>query len=172
MAALVLTVIWYAVVLLVFYRSFLVGLFSGGVPVRRGLPPVTAVNEFRKGHGDGPAIGMALADREEGLLGAAKLPEGMSLVGAGDFSFAGGDGGVDREAQVGLVPDVLQELKEVFEWLTKNDGNKRDFLQRMELLLLDYPKLSSHPAIGQLNAYVAEHAPFHLTAEELDNLWG
>lgn len=170
-AALVLTLLWYAVVLLVCYRGFLFGLFSGSGGTVRGLPKVTMVNEFRKGGADDDGASAAAGGQaEEGLMGLAKLPEGMSVVGEGDFGFAGME--VDREAQVGLVPDVLQELKGIFEWLANNDGSKRDFLERMAVLVVDFPKLSSHPALGRLNAYVVEHAPFHLTAEELEDLWG
>lgn len=172
LAALVLTLLWYVVVLLVFYRGFLLGLFSGGGSAVQGLPKVRMVNEFRKGGAPDYTAGAAVGRlEEEGLMGAAKLPKGMSLVGAADFSFVGDDG-LDREAQVGLVPDVLEELKGIFSWLAANDGNKRDFLERMRVLVEDYPKLSSHPGIGRLKVYVAEHVPFHLSAEELEELWG
>jgi len=104
------------------------------------------------------------------LMGKAKLPQGMSSVGMEEIGFVGVEER-DVEDQQGLVPDLLEEIKNVFLLLAKEDGHKRNFLELMKAVKEIYPGMASHPRIGRINGFIAEHAAFHLSAEELENLW-
>lgn len=169
LAALLLTLLWYAVVLLVFYRSFIVGLLSGAGGAAEMGASGQSVGRFRNGGRaveEGPEVAVAGADS---LMGVAKLPEGMSLVEAAELRFVGQ--GQDRDSQLGLIPDLLAELKRLFVGLAEGDGGKPDFFRLLELLKADFPKMGGHPQIGAVNGFIIDHAPFHLTAEEIENLW-
>jgi len=166
-ATLVLTIIWYAVVILMFYRRDFFTVFSGkkNSPVNRFKKSEPLPHRWEKGVDDisGKEV------NEPVLMGKSKLPDGVSRVSVEEISFSGP--GDDREQQVGLVPDVIQEIKEVLSLLAAQDGNKKDFFGLMEKVRDNYPKIASNPNIGSLNKFIVEHAPFHLSAEELENLW-
>lgn len=171
-----LSLCWWAAVLLLFFRrelgvwfggssgagSTLAGAGSGNLGSSR-LPHrwENGVESF-----DG---GEPLAPVSDDLMGKTKMPEGMSMVASGDFGFAVGDG--SREEQVGLVPDVLEELKSVFQVLAEQDGTKTDFLLLMKPVREQFPGIGSSPALLRINAFIRDHAPFHLSAQELEDLW-
>ena len=167
-ATLVLTVIWYVAIVLLFYRRELFHVLESG--------QLENVNQFRRTEalphrwekGVEELSGGADAEELE-LMGKSKLPEGMMMVDSGGFGFAGGEDA--REEQVGLVPDVLAEIRSLFAELARNDLGKRDFLEMMASVRKSFPKIASNPNIGRINEFIAEHAPFHLSAEELENLW-
>lgn len=162
-AAMVLTVIWYAAVFLIFYRRGFSGLFGkrNAVTGSERLPHKWEKGVDRLAETDDRA--------EPELMGKSRLPDGVSRVTLEEIRFAGN--GDEKQQQVGLVPDVIQEIKEVFSLLAAQDGNKNDFFGLMETVRQNYPKISSNPNIGSLNKFIVEHAPFHLSAEELENLW-
>lgn len=163
-ATLVLTLIWYVAVILLFYREELFGL----VAEKKG----PALND-RLPHRWERGVDELEVDTEEGpeLMGASKLPDGMSLTTSDAFGFSG-DGPLDRKMeQIGLVPDVLEELKAVFAKLSQSDGNKRDFMDMMTGVREKFPKIASSPNIGRINSFISDHAPFHLSAEELEDIW-
>ena len=103
-------------------------------------------------------------------MGKSRMPEGMTTVSMDEISFAGFSDN-ELEKQQGLVPDVLEDIKQVFGILVKEDGNNRDFFRLMESVSAAYPGLSTHPALRRINAYISDHASFQLTAEELEHLW-
>ena len=166
-ATLVLTLIWYAGLLLVFYKTGFFGLVGsktknvgsgGGDPLPR---------RWEKGVEEMDGLDAEQAD----LMGASRLPEGMSLLTSDAFGFSGGDPDGNKMEQLGLVPDVIQELKAVFANLSHNDGNKRDFLEMMKTVRDMFPGIGASPSIGRINGFISGHAPFHLSAEELEDLW-
>ncbi|MBC6112809.1 hypothetical protein ACFOG5_19455 [Pedobacter fastidiosus] len=163
-ATLVLTLIWYLAVILLFYREEFFGLITrkkiDGSDNR--LP-----HRWEKGVDQ---LDVNIEEEPE-LMGASKLPEGMSLTTSDAFGFSGGISEDSKMEQVGLVPDVLQELKAVFAKLSQNDGNKRDFLEMMAEVREKFPKLVFNPNIGKINGFISEHAPFHLSAQELEDIW-
>lgn len=177
-----LALVWYVVVILVFYRKELRRLLNGG-PWRldRGSSGLmasggTAVLPHRWQKGV-EQLSVEESDEEvlnpvADLMGKSRLPEGMSSVSVDELSFFS-EGSVSREVedQQGLAPDVLQDIKEVFGMLAKEDGSKRDFFRLMERVRLAYPGLSAHPALRRINAYITDHASFHLSADELEALW-
>jgi hypothetical protein len=167
-AATVLTLIWYAGVILLCYGGELKGFLSGG--------------DFRPGGWDNAAVsgspaplphrwekGVEEIPPEEELLGRSKVPDGVDTVGTADFGFCKSDGG--REQQLGLVPDVLAEIREVFRILGREDGTKKDFLALMTMLKEKYPKIGANPNVGSINAFIRGQAPFHISPQELDDLW-
>jgi len=159
-AALVFSFIWYAGVILIFYRKELKAFLSGKGKIRKDREPLP--HRWEKG------VEKLEESEKEPLLGKTKLPEGISIVGTSDFGFVSG---TSERDQVGLVPDVLEEIKKVFQLLIKEDGNKKDFFKLMASVNSNYPKIGSNPNIAQINEFISDHAPFHLSKEELENLW-
>jgi len=170
-AALVLSVIWYVLVILIFYRNEFFKLFGGGKVINANRFKSTDPLPHRWEKGVDKIEDAGFAEKEN-LMGISKLPEGMTSVGSDEFSFGGSEQQVDAKMeQVGLVADVLQELKGVFASLAANDGDKLDFMEMMERVREKFPKIASSPSIGRINAYVSENAPFYLSKSELENLW-
>ena len=164
-ASLILTLIWYAGVILIFYRKELEGLLktSGKEQVPSGPlshhwdEDVDTFPQYPSG-----SIG-------ERLMGEFKFPEGISTVSSEDFGFSDSlDYKID---QVGLVPDILEEIKNVFNTLSQQDGTKLDFFNQMQIVKDNYPKIGEHPNLTQINDFISGHAPFYLSKEELENLW-
>jgi hypothetical protein len=164
-ATLVFTFLWYLAIVLIFYRDKFLGLLNGEKTAGQAEP---LPHHWEKGVDQ-----LTETENEDdfGLMGKSKLPEGMSRIGSDTLMFMGTDQKDHKMEQVGLVPDVLQELKTVFSSLEKNDGNKKDFLEMMAEVRDKFPKIASSPNIGRINEFIAEHAPFHLHPEELENLW-
>ena len=160
-ATLVLTLIWYLAVILIFYRKELIAFLSGKKLIIQGNEPLP--HRWEKG------VETLGEENEEELMGKSKMPEGMDNVGMSGFGFVSGEDAIEQ--QVGLVPDVLEEIREVFAILAKEDGNKKDFINLMEMVRDKYPKIASHPNIGRINEFISEHASFHLSKDELENLW-
>lgn len=163
-AAAVLSLVWYAGVFLWFNQRRGIGLQIGKSRLRPSLPGRGAVALEEEGF------------EEHELMAKVKLPEGMELLAAENLRFAGTLDGIEGAAanqsdQLGLIPDVLEEIKEVFGILAKEDGTKQDFLRLMKLVREKYPRISSHPGLAGLNAFIRDHASFHLSNEELEGLW-
>lgn len=160
LAILLLTMLWYSGIILFYFRKEL-DLFFGRNSNPKEPPGRRLVDRVEE-----PAH---KPEEHDGLLGASRPAEGTSTVSLGQISF-----GQDENAkyeQLGLIPDVLKELKEVFSVLEKEDGNKQDFFNMMEMVRAKYGQIGSNPRIVQINQFIAEHAPFHLSKEELENLW-
>lgn len=168
LASFVLSFLWYCFVLLVFYRKEVLGLLghgaSGSLPHRweKGVENLRDDDQVFDSN-DGQV--------EETLMGASAMPEGMKVVGMGQLSFAVGAGPEDRYDQVGMVADVIQELKGIFANLASQGGSKDDFFGMLEKVKEDYGKIGAHPSVGAINEFIVSHVPFHLSAEELENLW-
>lgn len=160
-ATLVLTLIWYAGVILIFYRKELIAFLIGKKTTTQSSEPLP--HRWEKG------VETLGEENEEELMGKPKMPEGMDNVGMSGFSFAQDEDA--KEQQIGLVPDVLEELKRIFSILAKEDGNKKDFINLMEMVRHKYPKIASHPNIWHINEFISQHASFHLSKDELENLW-
>lgn len=160
-AALILSSIWYLVVWLAYCKGSLKNIF----PAKKGE---TNLPEPLKHYWDNDDEFEDLSD-EDDLLGKSKLPEGVSNLAMSEFGFA--PRVTEKEDQLGLVPDVLEELKRIFNILANEDGNKSDFFSLLELVKAKYPQTGSSPGLVNINRYIQDHAPFHLTAEELENLW-
>lgn len=161
-ASMVLSLIWYVFVILIFYRTEFLGLF--------GRKEINQSAERLPHHWEKDVEALQDENQQTNeLMGKARLPDGMATVSMGGFGFAQTE--QERETQIGLVPDVLQEIKEIFAIIEKEDGSKKDFLNLMEMVREKFPRIGSNPNIARINQFIGEHAPFHLSADELENLW-
>jgi hypothetical protein len=170
-ATVVLNLVWYVFVVLVFYRAEVMAFLGRG-----------AGDSVPTGNGGGfvkaQPTGKATSDGDESierevdaaLMGSSRLPDGVEVKTSAQVSFSASDGD-GRYDQVGLVADVVQELKIVFSELEKKAGDKRDFFRLLERVKDDYGPIGGHPSVGALSAFIVERAPFHLTSDEIDNLW-
>jgi hypothetical protein len=163
-AALVLSIIWYAVVILVFYRQ----------RIRNYLNKDNKLPE-PLGHAWDEEFEDAPLNEENELMGKPALPEGMSRLSMAQFSFAPrvGDGDLDdsRERQQSMVPDVLEELKSIFHTLETQQGTKEDFISLFALVSGKYPTIRGTANERALNEYIFENSPFPISDKELSNLW-
>lgn len=166
-AAALLSVLWYLFVVVLFYRHQLkafLGIDSdefNGREVQGSL---------------GKACKVGLRDDEierevdAALMGSSRLPDGVEVKSSGQVSFSALEGN-GKYDQVGLVADVVQELKLVFSELEKSAGDKRDFFRLLERVKEEYGPLGGHPSVGALTTFIVESASFHLTQGEVENLW-
>jgi len=115
-------------------------------------------------------------DSAGSLMGEAVPDVGVKVLAAGDFGFVASSGNsletLRKGDQLGMVADVQQEIKAVCALLAQKDGNKEDFFTMFELIRQKYPKTSGREAALELRPFIRERVPFHLSDEELDNLWG
>jgi hypothetical protein len=146
-AALILTLAWYAVILLLFRQKKQPAVLS---------PAEEAEDEFEHYETSGDP---------DGLLGQSVLPDGISEVPAHELVF------VNRELQQGLVPDVLEELRSIFHVLETERGTKQDFISLFRLVSAKYRALAGTPSQRALNDYIRENALFPISDQELDHLW-
>jgi hypothetical protein len=165
-AALVLSSIWYLVVLPLLYRKQLkVWLERKGK--KQSVEPLR--RDWDEELEEEPEAGA-----EDELIGKSKLPEGMSRLDMNMFGFAPDvqeDEDESRELQQSLVPDVIEELKSIFHILDKEEGNKADFISLFDLVKSKYAAIRDTPSERALNDYIRENAPFAISDEELTNLW-
>jgi len=165
-----LDLVWYGFVILVFYRKELNRLF-GVVEDSSALNPVP--NRSRQsGEPDRARQGQKVVCEaaKHSLMGVSKLPEGVEVLSSSQVAFSGGGPG-DRYDQVGLVADVVQELKLVFAELEASGGGKVEFLRRVAQIKEDFGELVGHPSLGAINGFIRERALFPVSDAELDELW-
>ncbi|WP_162800075.1 hypothetical protein [Pedobacter jeongneungensis] len=161
----VLSALWYLALLFIVFRKDAMDFISGSISRPTVISgSAAALNENQV---DPPA---------HEIMGKSKIPEGLEVVrmGALSFSVAGDPLGIDEEAksaQLGLVPDVIQELKEIFGILEKEDGSKQDFFALAAMISEKYGRIGSNPNIGKINEFIRNYAPFSVTLEELEYLW-
>jgi hypothetical protein len=169
-AMVVLNLVWYVFVALVLYRAEVL-VFLG-----RGAGDGVPIGDGRVQRKTQP-LGKASKNDERierevdtALMGSSRLPDGVEVKSSSEVSFSASDED-GRYDQVGLVADVVQELKLVFAELEKRAGDKRDFFRLFEKVKEDYGPLGGHPSVGALTGFIVERASFHLTSDEVENLW-
>lgn len=166
-AAFVLSIIWYTVVILLCYRQRLQDHFSG--KGKENKPPEPLGHAWDEEFEDEPL------DDESDLMGKPALPDGMSNLSMAQFGFAPrvSDEDLDesRQRQQSVVPDVLEELKNIFHILETQQGTKEDFISLFGLVSAKYPNIKGTPNEQALNDYIRENVPFAISDEELDSLW-
>ncbi|WP_316800224.1 hypothetical protein [Pedobacter frigidisoli] len=151
--------------MLTVFRKDAIAFLSGSIPKSSSILP-----------GD-PAPNEKQAEfTEMEIMGKSKMPEGLEVVSMGALSFSASEhsGSSDEDQksdQLGLVPDVIQELKELFGILEKEDGTKQDFFSLAAMISEKYGRIGSNPNIGRINEFIRDHAPFEVTIEELEYLW-
>lgn len=168
-ASIVLNLVWYGFVLLVFYRKELLA-FLGSTKGRSAFTPAPSPLVHNKIHSENLSGSNTGEVEEASLMGGSKLPDGVEVLSSSQIAFSSGDSG-GRYEQVGLVADVIHELKILFSELERTAGDKRDFFKLQAKVKEEYGPLSGHPSLGAINEFIAERAGFYLTPEEMDNLW-
>lgn len=166
----VLNLVWYVFVGLVFYRAevmvFLGRGAGGGDPAGRGGSPKAQPSGRATNTGDERIE----QEVDAALMGSPRLPDGVEVKNSAQVSFSAPD--VEgKYGQVGLVADVVQELKEIFSQLEQNAGDKKDFFRLLGKLKEEYGPLGGHPSVGALTGFVLENVSFHLGEDEIANLW-
>ncbi|WP_304066896.1 hypothetical protein [Pedobacter glucosidilyticus] len=156
-AALILTLIWYLAIILLYYRHSVASFLSGdGKPEQ----PERIRKEWEE----------ELEDEEvENMMGKPAEPEGASSLPMDSIRFAAKSS--EKDEELGLIPDVLEELKTIFNILEKENGDKTDFFSLLQLVKGKYPDIGSNSNIEQINEHILDHLPFQLNQEELENLW-
>lgn len=158
-AAAIFTVLWYLILLLTVFRQDVLAYVSPGVGGKeKGSETVDS--------GTAKESPISAPD----LMGKSKLPDGLETVRMSKLNFVQGFNSAD-DGNLGIVPDVLQELKEVFSTLESEDGNKKDFFALVGMISEKYGSIGTHPNITQINDFIRERAPFAITDEELENIW-
>jgi hypothetical protein len=176
-----LNAVWYAMVILVLYRKELSGVL-GNLGGRRDVgrerkTPANSPVSNTSGGGRAAEVAGELAGEKSGgqvqpgsLMGASRLPDGVEVISSSQVAFFGGSADGKYEL-VGLVADVVQELKMIFSELEKKDLGKPEFFGRVAAINEEYGPLSGHPNLGAINEFIQTSAPFAISTEELDNLW-
>jgi len=153
-AALVLTVGWYVAIATLYFRKELSGLFDGK------SKPEKLKKEWEEE-----------LDDEENLMGRAMPVEGLSTVTMNDFGFVPKERTDERTTRLGVVPDILEELKSIFYILERDKGSKDDFISLFGRISAKYPQIEGSPNQDALNDYIRENLPFEISDEELESLW-
>lgn len=167
-AAFIFTLIWYVVIFLLFFRSKFSDYLSGRSKTKQ---PERLKREWEEELEDNEP------DNEEELIGKQALPEGVSEVEMQMLGFAPkgkpskNDPDDDNDTQLGLVPDVLEELKMIFHILERDNGKTEDFISLFSLVKAKYPKIRNTSNQQAINEYIRENLPFEISDEELDSLW-
>lgn len=155
-AAAILSFIWYAALIGLCYRREMQRWFSR--PARRTHHPAAGkVREMKK------------EAASEEVMGRPRLPEGLSVEETGGFGFADRPG--DQSKRLGVVPDVMTELKQLFEVLKRERGTKADFFELFGLIKEKYPQVRQSDQLAALTSYMEDFVPFRLSEEELKHLW-
>ncbi len=164
--------LWYGAVALLCYRKELmaflgvgtVGLAGSSSGV--GIGPVGIMGKKDVDGGSG-----AVELEEDSLMGRPALPVGVSVLGMDQVSFVAGPVVVDRVDQVGLVADVVEELKGIFAQLEREGGGRPEFFVLLSGLKETFGGIAGHPNIGAINAFVVENAPFEVSMQEMEGAW-
>jgi len=155
----VLTLIWYFSVILLFYRSELKALLNG--------KKLSDENDAPLPHRWAKKVDALDPEPGQNLMGKSKLPDGVSILEMEELQFSD-----DNKVQLlGLVSDVIEEIKTIFNILVREDGTKQDFFKLIEAVKESYSGIITSQHIPQINEFIIANASFHLTPEELDNLW-
>jgi len=183
-AATILTAVWYAVVILIFYRKRAWDILkSKQQPEIQGGPLKHA---WEDDYEEMPA------DEEDDLIGKSVLPEGMTRVSMNMFGFApklaAGTSAPDqenegilrdnqpesddsRQMQQGLVPDVMEELKKIFYILENDQGGKEQLMSLFGMLKNKYGAIRHTPSESAINEFIRANVLFPISDDELQNLW-
>ncbi|MEJ7558126.1 MAG: hypothetical protein WKF66_07425 [Pedobacter sp.] len=161
-AALIFVLIWYLAIILLFYRDKIAELFSGK---SKSQQPEKLRREWEEDFEyDEP-------ENDDDLMGRKVFPDGESEVSMHMLGFVPKVNPDEKLAQLGVIPDVMEELKSIFHILEKENGTKEDFISLFALVSSKYPNLSNTSNLENLNNFIRENLPFELTEEELKKLW-
>jgi hypothetical protein len=113
-----------------------------------------------------------LADEEQNLIGKSQMPEGISRVSMEHFSFNNDtESDLNRERQQALIPDLMEELKNILNVVNEEQGNKNDFIALFDIVRSKYGGISGSASEKTLNEFIQSRLPFPISNEELTRLW-
>lgn len=163
-AALIFTIGWYVVVFFLFFKGKISALLQGKSALKQ---PEKLKREWEEDFEDE-------SEDEESLIGKQALPDGVSEIEMHMLGFAPvvhPDEDAYRDTQLGIVPDLLEELKTIFHILENEGGNAEDFVSLFSIVKGKYPGVAGTPNEAAINDYIRENAPFPIPDEALTNLW-
>lgn len=156
-AAIGLTLIWYAAILLLYFRKEAQNLLTKPKPAEaESLQHAWETDEF--------------TDDEE-MIGDAAEPEGVTTHSWNSFGFAGRNKENAEDELNGLVPDALEEIKLAVHTAETQGGGKSDFISLFKLVATKYARLKDGPHLEAINEWILENVPYDLTEDELWQLW-
>ncbi|WP_179412683.1 hypothetical protein HDF19_12970 [Mucilaginibacter sp. E4BP6] len=162
-AAVIFTVAWYTMIFFLFFR----GKLTAKLHIKTKQPEKLR-QEWEEELAGYP-------DEEDDLIVKQALPEGISEVEAHLLGFSPKvrehDDVDDRETQLGVVPDVLEELKTIFHILENEGGTAEDFVSLFGMVKAKYPGIRNTPNEAAINDYIRENLPFGISDDQLANLW-
>jgi len=117
--------------------------------------------------------------RDHDLMGKAKPQHGLERVETGNLAFAPAEKGdidvdelkTDEVATGSLYEDLTAGIREIYEILAANDGDKQDFFGMIAELKAQFGLLGSSPCITKVNTFIRDSVPFAISQEELESLW-
>jgi len=156
-AAILFSLLWLVVVLLLFYRKELNAFLSGSV--REPIEP----------------LGHSWADdfdqvADEGLMGKPALPEGVSILEQDEFSFAPAKVTPNDELLQGDVFDLMEQVKPIF---GKIVFDKEMFIDMVNEEVRDFPRLMKTALLDSVYEQICQQVndsavlEFELSVEEL-----
>lgn len=162
LATTLLTFLWYISIILLLFRKELKRLLTGkNHNFKEGARSRTKEDEPNAKQAE---------SADDDLMGKAKLPEGMSTMGMEEFSFRKRDE-EHRDKMLGSIPDLLEEMKQLFQILKDEEGTKADFLVLMDGFKPRLKAIRTDFNQQSLNEFITRHAPFPLSERELENFW-
>ncbi|RKR81882.1 hypothetical protein BDD43_2043 [Mucilaginibacter gracilis] len=159
-AALIFSLVWLLVVLLLFFRKEVFEFLSGKTPEVEPLKHAWQ-EEFEEDPGD--------------LMGKASEAEGVSILGQGDFGFVPRDLSYDVPVDSGEILrselfDLMEDVKPLFQ---ASDLSKAELIGEVNASVRLYPKLLESTLLETFYLMVAEKVgesetlDFKISAEEL-----
>jgi hypothetical protein len=152
-AALALAV-WYGAVLFTFYRDEVKKRYERRFPKQEAALP-----------------GGWAEEEDFEPMGAPAEEYGMSTVLAHEVRFMPRRGMISEEEMLGLVPDVLEEIKRIIHTIETEGGDKSDFISLFKLVAVKYPRMAESRHLLTVNDWLLENCPFPLDEGELVALW-
>jgi hypothetical protein len=157
---------WYAGLAVLYYRQGLRKVWKGKdrFSDREKPEPLKHAWEDEYPAGD--------VEEADDLMGKTVEPAGLTRVSMTDLCFAPRVArSEDQEDMLGLIPDVLEEIRVVIKTVEDNQGDKGDFIGLFKLVSGKYPKVKQSGNLPYVLDWIAEHVPFELSEEELEGLW-
>ncbi len=121
-----------------------------------------------RGGPEGNAMASVSGGGVADVMGKVILEAGVQELPMSEVMF---DRSVETQ-NVGMADDVMDEVGKCFGLIGEMDGKKEDFMRMMSGLEGIYPEMADHPSLAEVRTFIAAHAPFALSKQELDGFWG
>ncbi len=156
--AAILTLLYYAIIWLVYFWGQFPNFFSG---------------KEKAGAADDSPNWRNEAEYED-LLGGSAEDEGVSTIESEQVHFspktvpaAASLKPDDDEELHGTIPDVLEDIKVII----RQSDTKSEFIKSFPSIPVKYPQIADSRHLEAINDFIAEQVPFEISEEELYQLW-